>query len=118
MSISIFCKKNRVLKCRNMQFEILHEKIEFVIERDNLNPPKNILIMLREMDQKIYGGGGILVDIADYIKTEKDSNLFNSLLNKAIKEYEIEYPDVPQEYRDLLWEFYNELVMYGKELHS
>lgn len=117
MSISILCGDKEILRCGNLHFGVLHEEIESVIESDNLVLPENLLTMLNRMDQRIYGGA-ILIDIADYIKTQEDSNLFSSILSKAIKEYEIEYSNVPQNYKDILWSFYNAVLLHGKELKS
>lgn len=118
MSINIMCKDEIILRCRNSLFGVLHEEIESIIERDNLELPLNILRMLEKMDQNIYGEGPIWVDIADYLKTQRDVGLFVSLVSDAIKKYKEDYPTVPQDYRDVLWGFHDELAQYGKSLEK
>ncbi len=118
MAISICCQDKVILRCRNTLFDVLHENILILIEENEIKIPANIENLLERTSQNIYGFGAIGADIADYIKTKKDLMVFSYLVKHAIEKYKEEYPDVPQSFRDVLWNFHKELLKYGEELEE
>ena len=112
MSIHIYCKGIDILHVKNSIFGFLHDGIKFIIESGNLPISKNLEKMLDEMDQNIYGGGAICVDVADYLTTKEELLIFADLVKRAIEKEHKEYPFIP-EALERLWNFHKELLKYS-----
>ncbi len=118
MAILIWCGDNVILRCKNSILDFLHKEIMSIIEFESIQLPQNIADLLEKMDQDIYGPGGITVDVVEYLKNKNELALFLSLLKNGIQQYEKKYPNVPQDYKDVLWNFHKELLKYGEELEE
>ncbi|GAB4456752.1 MAG: hypothetical protein OHK0036_20510 [Bacteroidia bacterium] len=113
MAVQLFCNKKEILHLQNASFETLYLMIEQFIENKNLKLSQSI----QNLMEKLYMGGfGIGTDIAYSIKTELDIFLFATLVKDAILQIMEEMPRLSKERKIIFWNFYRELIIYGKKL--
>ena len=117
MGINIDCQGKTILDIKNIVFEVLHGRVLLIIEREKIKLSYDLEKLLEKTDQNIYGAGGIgLIDIVDYLKTQKDAVFFSQLVKQAIEEEQkSEYP-YRQDIYEYLLIFYHELLKYAKTL--
>ena len=107
MAVIIDWKNQPILECKNAIIDGLREEIEDIIEINNLKLSPSLTELVEELDIAAYGIG---FDLADYIHTREDFLIFMDLVRKGIDKHYHEIPNLPQHTKDLLENFYKELV--------
>ena len=115
MGVRIRCDKKEILDVRNAIFAFLHERILEIVEEQELELSDNLQDMLEKMDQNIYGRGCVYVDVADYIKTKRDLEVFTYLVKQGIETDTWVMPAAKGPL-ERLWTFHAELLKYGEKL--
>ena len=110
MSVPIKCRGKLILYIKNSFFDLLHTTITEIIEKENLEITSNIEALLKKTDQSDYGPGGIIADVADYLKSTEDVLFFANLVRRAIEDQE------SIGHLDSIQNFYQELLKYAEEL--
>lgn len=86
MGNRILNNDREILHLSNSAFEILQRKLEDIVEQENIQN-RNITNFVEKMDQRIYGGGMIYLDINEYFgNNSADLPLFIKIINKALEE--------------------------------
>lgn len=115
MSIRIDCKEKEILNAKNSIFGKLHKTIMENIEQNHLNINKNVMHLLEETDQEIYGAGAVTANIADYLTKKNEALIFAELVQKSIVE-NYDYFNRFENCIDHLNNFHQELLNYAQEL--
>lgn len=68
------------------------------------------------MNQHIFGGRAIYVDITDYLKSKKDGLFFANLVKEAIEKEQNSPYSFREDVEKVLWEFHKAIVDYAQEL--
>lgn len=86
MGNRILNSDREILYLSNSAFEILQRKLEDILEDENIKDI-NITNFVEKMDQRIYGGGVIYLDINEYFKYNLGSLLlFIKIINIALNQ--------------------------------
>ena len=115
MSVSLVYNDEHILKLSNSLFGLLHETIMEIIERENIWYSYRLHRMLIELDQNIYGAGGVFADVSEFLKTKKELLLFAYLIKETAKEKK----EIFAKFGDCikhLEEFHDKLVNYAQTL--
>lgn len=67
MTVPIMCRGKLILYTQNRLFDILHTSIINDLKDSNITVNQNIQNLLDKTDQGIYGPGGVIADISDYL---------------------------------------------------
>ena len=113
MSVHIDCRGRTILHVKNSVIELLNNQLEDIIENVQFPISENLCLLIKKLEQGMYGIG---CDIADFIKNRKDAEIFNSFMKDAMNRYQEKFPDMDQDRRERLEIFYQELVKYAEEL--
>lgn len=108
---SIDWKDKTILDCKNTIIDLLREEIETVITENKIKLNKILTELVERLD---LAGNGIGFDLANYISTKEDLLIFVDLVRKGIEKYYYRIPNLSQEIKDLLENFYEELVKISK----
>lgn len=115
MAISILCKKERILRVRNLIFETLHNSIKDFIENENIELTDSLKTFIHETDQDIYGVGAVIGQIDD-LKNKYDVYIFADLVKRAIEKERDYYARCDA--LDVMYNFHNEILKYAQELEG
>lgn len=116
MTIALDCRGKEVLRIKNLLFGLLYTSIMDVIEEKNIELTSSLQNMLYKMDQDIFGGGAIYVDIAHYLKTKRDVIIFANLLMDAIeRKNHTAYP-FQENIKKIFFDFNKAILDYAQEL--
>ena len=113
MSVHIDCQGRTILHVRNSVIALLNNQLEDIIEQEQFPVSENLCLLIKELENAMYGIG---CDIADFIKNRKDAETFNILMKDAINRYQKKFPDMDQDRKQRLENFYQELLKYAEEL--
>lgn len=114
MALQMYCNEKEILNISSGLFIELHVAIESIVDNKSIElTPFLQTLIVKDFHM---GWGGIGVDIADYIQTQSDLFLFASIVKDAILQLMKECPNLPKETKIKLWDFYRELILYGKKL--
>ncbi|GAB4455096.1 MAG: hypothetical protein OHK0036_18750 [Bacteroidia bacterium] len=114
MALQMYCNEKEILNISSGLFIELHVAIESIVDNRSIE----LTPLLQTLIEKDFhmGWGGIGVDIADYIQIASDLFLFASIVKDAILQLMKECPNLPKETKVKLWNFYRDLILYGKKL--
>lgn len=115
MTVPIMCRGKLILYTQNRLFDILHTSIINDLKDSNLTITPNIQDLLDKTDQSIYGPGGVIADISDYLTSKKDTLLFAELVKKAIEREKYAFFEVNQGLANM-YNFYEEILKYANTL--
>jgi len=104
-----------ILKLSNIEFDFLHEKIDNLLQDKNIKD-EVVLNFVERMDQNIYGGGLILLDIDKFFKFSPASLLiFINLVKEATDQivtsvqYRIGFPEAMNDFIHELEIYYDKV---------
>ena len=115
MGITIDWKKKIILSCSNSIIDGLREDIEDIINTNNLQLNKVLTKLVERLGLASYGWG---FDLADYIHTREDFLIFMDLARRGIDKHYHEIPNLPQGTKDLLENFYKELIKISESFKN
>jgi gamma-glutamyl:cysteine ligase YbdK (ATP-grasp superfamily) len=115
VTVPIYCNGKRILKIQNRMFDLLHAEIIEIIEKDEVEVTLGLEALLKKTDQGDYGPGGVIADIADYLKTKQEVIFFAELVKKSI-EINKDFFNTIEGGMHAMQSFHQELLKYAEEL--
>lgn len=112
MANYIFKRGVDILRCSNWAMEAFYEKLKKIIELRKLENNEIIMDFIEQLDQNIYGRGGVFVEITDYFDNSANKlplNLLFELVDETIENMKRE-GTFESSYIDLLEEFKNKIL--------
>ena len=115
MTVPILCQGKLILYTQNRLFDILHNAITYYIEKNDVQISHNIQALLEKTDQGVYGAGGVIADIANYLKTKEEALFFAELVRIAIEKEKEEFARIVTCLQNMQ-NFHQEILKYAQEL--
>lgn len=115
MSVIIDINNKEVLKVQNSIFALLHETVISLIDAQKINISCELLELLDDTDQYVYGPGAVSADLEKYLKRKSDALLFARLIKEATV---LEYNNFNKFVGciDHLRNFHSEIIKYAEQL--
>ena len=107
MAVIIDWNDKVILRCKNTIIDALREEIENVIRENKIKLNEKLTELMEDLDQAGYGIGS---NLAEYLHTKDDILIFIELTRRGIDKHYHEIPNLPQGTKDLLENFYKELI--------
>jgi hypothetical protein len=113
MSLILFLKNKPILHIRSGTFQSLYDQILEIIEIEEIKLSESLQWLI----DKLYGAtGGASLDFSNYLKTKDDADFFAELIKQGIEKMVKVFPNLTEESKKRLWNFYSELYNYAQSL--
>lgn len=107
MSVRISFNKTQLLYCDNDLFGEFYDTLLDIIEDGHFKLSPKLVTLIDNLEM---GEIGISQNLAEVITNKADLVMFATLIAKVYEKWMDEYPEIPEENKDTIWDFHNELL--------